>query len=171
MIKLLMKYLLFAGVMAVVVGCTEEKMEEVFIEQPNSFHIKVEGDEAFALNIPSGGKIGINGKEVQVLSKGLVSLYEVPAEEKYTVYYPLSVQLQEERMKFNMPKDQIYRTGGVDVAACPYYAVADNEGLADLKLKPALGALKLIIPANQEFASISSVVLKSESDEIGRAHV
>ena len=54
MIKLLMKYLLFAGVMAVVVGCTEEKMEEVFIEQPNSFHIKVEGDEAFALNIPSG---------------------------------------------------------------------------------------------------------------------
>ncbi len=46
MIKLLMKYLLFAGVMAVV-GCTEEKMEEVFIEQPNSFHIKVEGDEAF----------------------------------------------------------------------------------------------------------------------------
>ena len=124
MIKLLMKYLLFAGVMAVV-GCTEEKMEEVFIEQPNSFHIKVEGDEAFALNIPSGGKIGINGKEVQVLSKGLVSLYEVPAEEKYTVYYPLSVQLQEERMKFNMPKDQIYRTGGVDVAACPYYAVAD----------------------------------------------
>ena len=48
MIKLLMKYLLFAGVMAVV-GCTEEKMEEVFIEQPNSFHIKVEGDEAFAL--------------------------------------------------------------------------------------------------------------------------
>ena len=82
MIKLLMKYLLFAGVMAVVVGCTEEKMEEVFIEQPNSFHIKVEGDEAFALNIPSGGKIGINGKEVQVLSKGLVSLYEVPAEEK-----------------------------------------------------------------------------------------
>ena len=137
MIKLLMKYLLFAGVMAVV-GCTEEKMEEVFIEQPNSFHIKVEGDEAFALNIPSGGKIGINGKEVQVLSKGLVSLYEVPAEEKYTVYYPLSVQLQEERMKFNMPKDQIYRTGGVDVAACPYYAVADNEGLADLKLKPAL---------------------------------
>ena len=47
MIKLLMKYLLFAGVMAVV-GCTEEKMEEVFIEQPNSFHIKVEGDEAFA---------------------------------------------------------------------------------------------------------------------------
>ena len=38
MIKLLMKYLLFAGVMAVVVGCTEEKMEEVFIEQPNSFH-------------------------------------------------------------------------------------------------------------------------------------
>lgn len=50
MIKLLMKYLLFAGVMAVVVGCTEEKMEEVFIEQPNSFHIKVEGDEAFALN-------------------------------------------------------------------------------------------------------------------------
>lgn len=61
-------------------------------------------------------------------------------------------------MKFNMPKDQIYRTGGVDVAACPYYAVADNEGLADLKLKPALGALKLIIPANQEFASISSVV-------------
>lgn len=42
MIKLLMKYLLFAGVMAVV-GCTEEKMEEVFIEQPNSFHIKVEG--------------------------------------------------------------------------------------------------------------------------------
>lgn len=28
MIKLLMKYLLFAGVMAVV-GCTEEKMEEV----------------------------------------------------------------------------------------------------------------------------------------------
>lgn len=101
MIKLLMKYLLFAGVMAVVVGCTEEKMEEVFIEQPNSFHIKVEGDEAFALNIPSGGKIGINGKEVQVLSKGLVSLYEVPAEEKYTVYYPLSVQLQEERMKLH----------------------------------------------------------------------
>ena len=72
MIKLLMKYLLFAGVMAVV-GCTEEKMEEVFIEQPNSFHIKVEGDEAFALNIPSGGKIGINAKEGQVLSKGFVS--------------------------------------------------------------------------------------------------
>ena len=33
-------------------------------------------------------------------------------------------------------------------------------------MKPALGALKLIIPANQEFASISSVVLKSESDDI-----
>lgn len=87
MIKLLMKYLLFAGVMAVVVGCTEEKMEEVFIEQPNSFHIKVEGDEAFALNIPSGGKIGINGKEVQVLSKGwLVYMKCLPRKNiRYTI--------------------------------------------------------------------------------------
>lgn len=69
MIKLLMKYLLFAGVMAVV-DCTEEKMEEVFIEQPNSFHIKVEGDEAFALNIPSGGKIGIMVKRYKSCQKG-----------------------------------------------------------------------------------------------------
>ena len=38
MIKLLMKYLLFAGVMAVV-GCTEEKMEEVFIDN-NSLKIR-----------------------------------------------------------------------------------------------------------------------------------
>ena len=51
MIKLLMKYLLFAGVMAVVVGCTEEKMEEVFIEQPNSFHIKVEGEPVGGINL------------------------------------------------------------------------------------------------------------------------
>lgn len=69
MIKLLMKYLLFAGVMAVV-GCTEEKMEEVFIEQPNSFHIKVEGDEAFALNIPSGGKSVLMVKRYKSCQKG-----------------------------------------------------------------------------------------------------
>lgn len=163
--KLSMKYLLFACAMAVV-GCTEEKTEEIFIQQPNSFRIGVEGDEAFALNIPSGEKIGINGKEVQVLSNGVVSLYEVPAAEKYTVCYPCSLQLQGERMKFDMPQEQNYRAGALDVSACPYYAVTDNEGLADLKLKPVLGALKLVIPANEEFASVSSVILESKSDDI-----
>lgn len=165
MMKLLMKCLLFAGAMATV-GCTDEKTEEILVRQPNSFRIGMEGDESFALNIPSGDKIGINGREVQVLSNGLVSLYEVPAEEKYTVYYPCTVQLQGERMKFDMPQEQTYKEGAPDVTACPYYTVTDNEGLVDLKLKPVLGALKLTIPANQEFASVSSVILESESDDI-----
>ena len=46
MIKLLMKYLLFAGVMAVVWLYRRKNRRKIFIEQPNSFHIKVEGDEA-----------------------------------------------------------------------------------------------------------------------------
>lgn len=45
-------------------------MEEVFIEQPNSFHIKVEGDEAFALNIPSGGKSVLMVKRYKSCQKG-----------------------------------------------------------------------------------------------------
>lgn len=163
--KSLMKYYLFAGIMALL-GCTDEKTEELIIEQPNSFQVEVEGDDTFSLSIPNGEKIGINGQEVQVLSNGQVSLYEIPAGESYTVYYPSNLQPEGNRLKFDIPQQQTYRAGKVDVAACPYYSVVDNAGLATVKLKPAFGALKLLVPSNQEFATVSSVVLTSVSDDI-----
>ncbi|MCD8182470.1 MAG: hypothetical protein LUE99_04530 [Bacteroides sp.] len=159
------KYMLLA-IVAVVAGCTDEKVEQIIVQQPNSFRLAVDGDDAFTLDVPAGGKIGINGSEIPVLANGLVSLYEVPAVEYYSIYYSSSLQLQDGKIEFEMPQEQVCEGGRVDASSCPYFALTDNENLDGVKLKAALGALKLTVPANADFGSVSSVTLESETDKL-----
>lgn len=159
------KYILFTSIISIY-GCTNESTEECLMQQPNSFRFSVDGDESFSLDIPSGKIIGINGDKVQVLSNKLVSLHNVPAVKEYFISYPDSLKLDEGYTKFTMPEEQSYNGNYVDISSCPLNTITDNKGLEDVKLNPVLGALKINIPANSDFGSITSVTIESQSDNL-----
>ncbi|HRN16657.1 MAG TPA: hypothetical protein PLF38_06350, partial [Xylanibacter oryzae] len=159
------KYILFAFLLSTY-GCANESTEQVFLQQPNSFRLAVDGDESFSLDIPSGKTIGINGDKVPILSNGLVSLHNVPAVKEYFISYPDSLKLNEDNIKFTMPNEQSYNGNSVDISSCPLSTITDNKGLENVKLNPVLGALKINIPANSDFGSITSVTIESGSDNL-----
>lgn len=147
----------------VLCGCTEDKTEQELIYQPSSFNIGTDGDDIFALKLPTGSLIDINSQPVKVLSRGLVSLYDVPAVAEYTVCYPSGMTVTDGKLSFDIPSVQKYTPGGIDVSACPYYSVTDNQGLDSMKLKPSMGALCLTIPANTDQGLVKEVTVESET--------
>ena len=68
------KYVLFLLVL-ILCGCTKDSIEQVFVQQPNSFNLAINGDASFNFDIPTGEKLGINGDKVPILSNGLISLH------------------------------------------------------------------------------------------------
>ncbi len=162
-LKSYIKCILFA-VITIICGCTDETTEQIRVEQPNSFHLETDGDESFALDVSAGDKISINGYKIPVLSNGLVSLHDVPAAENYFICYPDSFNSDEDKISYSMPQEQTYKADGIDVASCPFSTLTDNKGLDSVKLKPIMGALKMTIPANADFGTVSSISIESESD-------
>jgi|GEM_PF-384952 len=149
----------------ILTGCSE-KMEQIVLEQPSMFTIAAGEEDVFELALEAGDKIGINGKEYPILSNKIVGMYNVPVMEKYFVYFPADMEIANSTLKYTMPAVQRYSDGTVDRKANPVYGVADNEGLKNekMKLNAVVGGLKVIIPADEDFASVTSITLKARSE-------
>lgn len=159
------KYVLFLLVL-ILCGCTKDSIEQVFIQQPNSFNLAINGDASFNFDIPTGEKLGINGDKIPILSNGLISLHDVPAVNHYLLYYPDTLLKADNTAKFDLPSEQSYNASTVNISSCPLCTQTDNEGLDSVKLQPVVGALKIVVPANKDFGTVSSVSIESKSDNL-----
>lgn len=158
-------YIAFAIIL--MAGCSD-KIEQIVIEQPSMFTIAAGDGDAFGIALKAGDKIGINGKAYPILSNKTVGMYDVPAMEKYFIYYPADMDVSNNMWTYTLPAVQNYSAGVVDRRANPVYGVADNGSLkeGDVRLDAVVGGLKVAIPANADFASVTSITLaaRSESD-------
>lgn len=150
--------------MFLMAGCSKN-MEQIVLEQPSMFTISAGEGDVFELALKAGDKIGINGKEYPILSNKIVGMYDVPVTEKYFVYYPADMEVTNNTLKYTMPAVQQYSGGMVDRKANPVYGVADNESLKNevMKLNAVVGGLEVSIPANEDFASVTSIALNARS--------
>lgn len=164
-IQLFIKYMLF-GFVLLIYSCNNDSIKQIFIQQPNSSHLTIDGDAPFLLNFKTGDTIGINGDKVVILNNGLVGLHDVPAVKEYFIYYPNSIEKNDSEFQFIMPQMQSYNDKYIDASSCPFLANIDNLGLENVKLKPVLGALKMTIPANSDFGSVSSVIIESKTNNL-----
>lgn len=140
--------------------------EQLIYEQPNSFTLTFNQNDELKVEIQAGEKIGINGVAYPVLSNGCVSMYDVPAEQQYLIYYPAGARYTGNSLDYSLPATQTYAEGQVDQAACPLYCLTDNDGLDAMKMNTVCGGLKLVVPANEDFVSLTSVSIESESDAL-----
>lgn len=156
-----MKYLAAAALFAAA-GCSGED-ELVVLEKPNSFALSLPEDSELQVIIPSGAEVGVNGRQYPVMTGGVVNMHDIPGAEAYLVYYPATATLPGDGcLDYTLPEVQRYRTGSVDPAAFPIYCLTDNDGLGRMPLRAACGALKLTVPANAEFGSLTSVELAAK---------
>lgn len=153
---------LVAALAVAMVGCDDT--EQLIYEQPNSFTLTFNQDDELKVEIQSGEKIGINGSEYPVLANRCVSMYDVPAELQYLIYYPSDAKLSGYSLDYTLPATQAYVKGTIDRTACPLYCLTDNDGLADMKMNTVCGALKLMVPANEDFVSLTSVTMEAKDD-------
>ena len=159
--KTLIKYLV-AALVVIMVSCDDT--EQLIYEQPNSFTLAFNTDDELNVEIQTGVKIGINGEEYPVLSNACISMYDVPVANQYLIYYPANAQLSDNNLDYSLPTVQTYTQGVVDQSACPLYCLTDNDGLNNMQMNVACGGLKLFVPANEDFASLTSVTFESEND-------
>lgn len=163
--KSMIKSLQIVFIAMLFANCSKDALQQIIVEQPNSFVLKI--DEASELTYPikANEKIGINGTAYPVLYNSLVSLYDVPVKPTYLIYYPSTAEfLADNTLKFSLPETQKYVKGGVDPAGYPLYSLTDNESLDSMTMRPVSGGLKLIVPANDQFRAITSVSIASETD-------
>jgi len=154
---------------AVLADCSDDKteIEQIIIEQPNSFTLTFSDESELTYEIEANDKIGINGGAYPVLYNGCVSLYDVPAEAQYLIYYPSDAAFSEGNiLEFALPAAQEYVEGGIDPAACPLYCLTDNEGLDNMAMNTVCGGLKLTVPANESFSAVTSASIASETDTL-----
>lgn len=163
--KTYLKYMLFA-VALVMASCSDDDTEFIVFEQPSMFKIAFGQDDILKGEIQPGDKIGINGQAYPVMGNGIVGMYDVPAVSEYLIYYPATMQLSDKTLKYTLPENQTYSAGKIDPQASPLYRIEDNESLkeADVKLNTVVGALKISIPENKDFAAVTSIVLNAKSD-------
>lgn len=128
-------------------------------------------EDELKVEIQTGEKIGINGTEYSVLSNACVSMYDVPVANQYLIYYPANAQLSGNNLDYSLPTVQTYTQGAIDQSACPLYCLTDNDGLNNMKMNAACGGLKLIVPANEDFASLTSVTFESKTIACGDVRV
>lgn len=167
--KVIFKYMQLVLLALLFVGCSKDKEEiyQVIIEQPYSFTLAIDEGSAVSYPIKANDRVGINGEAYPVLYNGVVSLYEVPVEPQYLVYYPAHATILQERvLQFILPAAQKYVEGSVDPKAYPLYNLSDNGGLDTMRMLPACGGLKLLVPANETFSAITSVTITSETDRL-----
>lgn len=159
--KTLIKYLV-AALVVIMASCDDT--EQLIYEQPNSFTLAFNTDDELNVEIQTGAKIGINGEEYPVLSNACISMYDVPVANQYLIYYPANAQLSDNNLDYSLPTVQTYTQGAVDQSACPLYCLTDNDGLNNMQMNVACGGLKLFVPANEDFASLTSVTFESKND-------
>lgn len=147
---------------ALAISCTEEKVEEVTHIQPTSFKIGFEST-AMKISFSPGQLIKINDNACPIYG-GWVSMKDVPAVEKYFIYYPSTLQQDGSTLSSRLPSSQKYTAGKPDLSACPAYALMDNDSLKNTKMKVACGALKISIPANDTIQQVLSAQLSSKAD-------
>lgn len=147
------------------VGCSE-KIDLIIEEQPSMFILAEGGNPAFDIALHSGDKIGINGEEYTILSGRTIGMYEVPIAEQYYIYYPSSIEASNNSWRYTLPKSQKYSKESVDKKANPLFGKANNEELKneELTLKPIVGGLKVVIPKDEDFVSVSSISLRARSE-------
>jgi len=144
---------------------SKDALQQIIVEQPNSFVLSISEESELTYQIKANEKIGINGTAYPVLYNSLVSLYDVPVEPQYLIYYPSGADFLENNiLQFILLETQKYVDGSVDPAAYPLYCLTDNEGLDSMTMNPVCGGLKLIVPANDQFSAITSVSITSETD-------
>jgi hypothetical protein len=164
--KVMIKNLQILLVAVVFASCSKDTgLQQIIVEQPNSFVLSISDASELTYAIKANDKIGINGVAYPVLYNSLVSLYNVPVEPQYLIYYPSGAEFSENNMlQFTLPETQKYVDGSVDPAAYPLYSLTDNEGLDSMTMNPVCGGLKLMVPANDQFNAITSVSITSETD-------
>ncbi len=162
--KSMIKSLQILFIAVLFANCSKEALQQIIVEQPNSFVLSISEASELRYPIKANDKVGINGEAYPVLYNGLVSLYDVPVNREYLVYYPASAEFSKHDVKFTLPQTQKYVKGSVDPAAYPLYALTDNERLDSMTMDVVCGGLKLTIPSNDMFASITAVTVSSESD-------
>lgn len=162
--KSMIKSLQILFIAVLFANCSKEALQQIIVEQPNSFVLSISEASELRYQIKANDKVGINGEAYPVLYNGLVSLYDVPVNREYLVYYPASAEFLKHDVKFTLPQTQKYVKGSVDPAAYPLYALTDNERLDSMTMDVVCGGLKLTIPSNDMFASITAVTVSSESD-------
>lgn len=150
---------------AVLAGCSDDVTTE-YIEKPLTMTAgEVVENELGALLPEAGENLYVNGYRCPILSNGESSFHNIPGALQYVVHTQESVVVDGTKVGFNIPSSQTYREGGLSKAACPLYSLTDNEGLEHIVFKPAVGALKIVIPASNEeaFKQITSVELSCKS--------
>lgn len=163
--KSMIKSLQIVLIVVLFANCSKDALQQIIVEQPNSFVLSISEASELTYQIKANDKIGINGTAYPVLYNSLVSLYDVPVEPEYLIYYPSNAEFSADNMlKFSLPETQKYVKGGVDPAGYPLYSLTDNEGLDSMTMSPVCGGLKLIVPANDQFSAITSVSITSETD-------
>lgn len=151
--------------MFVITACSE-KTEQIVYEQPSMFTIAAGEEGVFDLGLKAGDMIGINGKEYPILSNKTVGMYDVPVTEEYFIYFPAEMEATKTTLKYTLPAVQRYSGAVVDRNANPVYGVADNQSLKEesLKLNAVVGGLQVKIPADKDFASVTSIALTARSE-------
>ena len=139
-------------------GCEKTNIE--YVTKPTTMTVGevVECELNPALPEP-GDNLYVNGYRCPILPTGEAGFHNIPGAEQYVVHTQEAVMVEGTKVGFGIPSTQTYREGGLSKAACPLYALTDNAGLAHIVFKPAVGALKIVIPPSGEeaFKEISSV--------------
>lgn len=139
-------------------GCEETNIE--YVEKPSTMTVGEVVECELNPALPQAGEnLYVNGYRCPILPTGETSFHNIPGAEQYVVHTQEAVRVEGTKVGFGIPSVQTYREGGLSKAACPLYALTDNAGLDHIVFKPAVGALKIVIPPSGEaaFKEISSV--------------
>lgn len=139
-------------------GCEETNIE--YVEKPSTMTVGEVVECELNPALPEAGEyLYVNGYRCTILPTGETSFHNIPGAEQYVVHTQEAVKTEGTKVGFGIPSVQTYREGGLSKAACPLYALTDNAGLDHIVFKPAVGALKIVIPPSGEaaFKEISSI--------------
>ena len=145
-------------------GCENTDIE--YVNKPSTMTVgEVVECELNPLLPAAGENLYVNGYRCPILPTGETSFHNIPGAEQYVVHTQEAVMVEGTKVGFGIPSTQTYREGGLSKAACPLYALTDNAGLEHIVFKPAVGALKIVIPPSGEetFKEISSVEITCKS--------
>ncbi len=146
-------------------GCEKTNIE--YVTKPTTMTVGEVVECELNPELPVAGEdLYVNGYRCPILpTTGEAGFHNIPGAAQYVVHTQEAVSLDGTKVGFNIPSTQTYREGGLSKAACPLYALTDNAGLEHIVFKPAVGALKIVIPPSGEeaFKEISRVEITCKS--------
>lgn len=149
-------------------GCTDEKTEIITHLQPASCKLGFD-TESLKMSFKAGDKVGVNETTCLVYGNS-ISLKDVPPTELYTLFYPANLKIEDGVVNSKLPTSQKYSKNAADLSKCPVYAMVDNDGLRNVKMKLTCGALRVAVPGNDSIPSITSATLSSKADVLAGAY-